>query len=594
MKLSGAQIFVECLQREGVDVIFGYPGGAVLPIYDEIFKSQAFQHVLVRHEQAALHAANGYARVSERCGVALVTSGPGATNAVTGLADSLADSIPTVCFSGQVASNLIGNDAFQEADTVGITRSATKHNFLVKDVKDLAKVIRQAFHIATTGRPGPVLVDIPKDISIDQCVFNYPDSIDIRSYKPKVDGHSKAIKKALDTILAGQQPIFYAGGGVCSAGAAQELTQLTNLLNIPVTNTLMGLGGIACDNPHYLGMLGMHGTYEANHAIMAADVIVAIGARFDDRVTGKLDTFGVKAKIIHIDIDPSCISKNVVANQPIVGDIRNILQKMLQILAKNTSESLSVENRKRTSWWQQINNWRAVRCLDITQQPESELLPQYVIQRLHALTNGDAIIATDVGQHQMWSAQYYGFKKPNHWLTSGGLGTMGYGLPAACGAQMYVKQSNSDTQVFVITGDGSIQMNIQELSTAIQHDLPIKIVLLNNGYLGMVRQWQEMFYDKRYSHSYMDSLPDFVKLAEAYGGVGMRITKPVDVDAAIKKSMQVTDKFVFLEFIVHGQENVYPMVPSNAPLTDMKLSPEATARANAINSTSSTNNGGLS
>jgi len=565
MKLTGAEIFVECLKREGVDIIFGYPGGAVLPIYDEIFKKNYFRHILVRHEQAALHAANGYARISGKCGVALVTSGPGATNAVTGLADSLADSIPTVCFSGQVPTHLIGNDAFQEADTVGITRSATKHNFLVKHVEDLALTIRQAFHIATTGRPGPVLVDIPKDVGIASCEFRYPETVDMRSYKPVSKGHHGQIKRAIKMMLEARRPIFYTGGGINNArGSAELLTELARQLDFPVTNTLMGLGGVPYDDKHFLGMLGMHGTYEANMTVSHCDLLIAIGARFDDRVTGRIEAFAPEARIIHVDVDPSSISKNVHAHLPIVGDVKIVLGQMLEALAaanaKPGAEALKI-------WWHQIEEWRARDCLHFDQNMNGSIKPQFVISKLHALTKGDAIITTEVGQHQMWAAQYYGFKKPHRWVTSGGLGTMGFGFPAAIGAQI----AEPDATVIDIAGDASIQMSIQELSTAKQHKLPVIIAIMNNSYMGMVRQWQEMFYESRYSHSYCDSLPDFVKLAEAYGGKGFRVEKPQDVEAVIKQALANRETFTVIDFVITREENVYPMVPAGAALNEMVL-----------------------
>ncbi len=565
MKLTGAEIFVECLKREGVDIVFGYPGGAVLPIYDEIFKKNYFRHILVRHEQAALHAANGYARVSGKCGVALVTSGPGATNAVTGLADSYMDSIPTVCFSGQVPTHMIGNDAFQEADTVGITRSVTKHNFLVKHVEDMALTIRQAFHIATTGRPGPVLVDIPKDVGIASCEFHYPETVNMRSYKPVTQGHHGQIKRALKMMLASRRPIFYTGGGINSArGSAKLLTELARELDFPVTQTLMGLGGVPCDDKHFLGMLGMHGTYEANMAVSHCDLLIAIGARFDDRVTGKIEAFAPEAKIIHVDVDPSSISKNVHAHLPVVGDVKVVLGQMLDALkaanSKPDAKALKV-------WWHQVEEWRARDCLHFDQNMDGSIKPQFVISKLYELTKGDAIITTEVGQHQMWAAQYYGFKKPHRWVTSGGLGTMGFGLPAAIGAQI----AEPKATVIDIAGDASIQMSIQELSTAMQHKLPVIVAIINNSYMGMVRQWQEMFYESRYSHSYCDSLPDFVKLAEAYGGKGFRAEKPGDVETVIKQALANRDAFTVIDFVVTKEENVYPMVPAGAGLSEMVL-----------------------
>jgi len=567
MKLSGAEILVECLKREGVDTIFGYPGGAVLQIYDAIFKQDHFKHYLVRHEQGALHAASGYARASGRCGVALVTSGPGATNAVTGLADALADSTPIVCFSGQVPSSLIGNDAFQEADVVGITRSATKHNFLVKHAEDLALVIRQAFHIATTGRPGPVLVDIPKDISINICEFEWPEAVNMRSYQPVTSGHPGQIKKAVRKMLSAQRPVIYSGGGIMNAaGSAALLRELSHTLNAPVTNTLMGLGGIPYDDTHFLGMLGMHGTYEANMAVSHCDLLVAIGARFDDRVTGKIEAFAPDATIIHVDVDPSSISKNVHAHLPIVGDVKVVLTQLLEEIARKNGQP---DEAALALWWEQIEEWRAVDSLQFEQPDDGPIMPQSVIRKTHALTDGDAIVVTDVGQHQMWAAQHYGFRKANRFLTSGGLGTMGYGLPAGIGAQIAMP----DERVVVFTGDASIQMCIQELATLYQYKLPVVIIILNNAYMGMVRQWQEMFYESRYSHSYFDALPDFVKLAEAFGGIGMRVDKVAELDATLKAAFEVDgESFVLVDVAVSREENVYPMVPAGAALNEMVLS----------------------
>jgi len=566
MKLTGAEIFVECLKREGVDTIFGYPGGAVLPIYDAIFKQRHFKHILVRHEQAALHAANGYARVAGKCGVALVTSGPGATNAVTGLADSNIDSIPTVCFSGQVFSSLIGNDAFQEADIVGITRSATKHNFLVKRVEDLALTIRQAFHIAQTGRPGAVLVDIPKDVSNNSCEFVWPESVDMRSYKPMVKGHPGQIRKAASALLKAKRPVIYTGGGVISSEhGAERLVELTDRLNFPVTNTLMGLGAIPYDHECFLGMLGMHGTYEANMAMHHSDLILAIGARFDDRVTGKLEAFAPDAKIIHIDVDPASISKNITANIPIVGDVGVVLTQLLAELERRDGD---VDKAALDVWWHQVNEWRSRQCLAFKQDPNAPIKPQTVIHKVHEITHGEAIVATDVGQHQMWTAQHFGFKRPRRWLTSGGLGTMGYGLPAGIGAQI----AKPDERVVVFTGDASVQMCIQELSTARQYKLPVIIIILNNAFMGMVRQWQELFYESRYSHSYFDSLPDFVQLAEAYGGVGLRVSDPAKLDDVLKEAFAVDgERFVLLDVAVAKEENVLPMVPAGAALNEMVL-----------------------
>jgi len=567
MKLSGAEILVECLKREGVDTIFGYPGGAVLQIYDAIFQQDHFKHYLVRHEQGALHAASGYARASGKCGVALVTSGPGATNAVTGLADALADSTPIVCFSGQVPSGLIGNDAFQEADVVGITRSATKHNFLVKRTEDLALIVRQAFHIATTGRPGPVLVDIPKDISINICEFEWPESVNMRSYQPVTSGHPGQIKKAVRKMLAAQRPVLYSGGGIMNAaGSASLLRELSHTLNAPVTNTLMGLGGIPYDDTHFLGMLGMHGTYEANMAVSHCDLLVAIGSRFDDRVTGKIEAFAPDATVIHIDVDPSSISKNIHAHLPIVGDVKVVLTQLLEEIARKNGQPNEVALKL---WWEQIEEWRAVDSLHFEQPEDGPIMPQAVIRKAHALTEGDAIVVTDVGQHQMWTAQHYGFRKANRFLTSGGLGTMGYGLPAGLGAQIAMP----DDRVVVFTGDASIQMCIQELATMYQYKLPVVIIILNNAYMGMVRQWQEMFYESRYSNSYFDALPDFVKLAEAFGGVGMRVDKVSELDATLDAAFAVDgESFVLVDVAVSREENVYPMVPAGAALNEMVLS----------------------
>jgi acetolactate synthase-1/2/3 large subunit len=561
VKLTGAEIVVRCLQEEGVDTVFGYPGGAVLHIYDAFFKQDRVRHVLVRHEQGAIHAAEGYAQATGKVGVGLVTSGPGATNAVTGLATAHMDSVPMVVITGQVPTAMIGNDAFQEADTVGITRPCTKHNFLVKDVSELAETIKKAFYIAASGRPGPVVVDIPKDVSADECEFEYPTDVHMRSYNPTIKGHTGQIKKAVELMKGAERPMVYTGGGVVLGDAAEELTQLVRKFNFPITNTLMGLGGYPGDDPQFVGMLGMHGTYEANMAITHCDVLVAIGARFDDRVTGKIERFAPHAKIIHVDIDPASISKNVEVDVPIVGHVQSVLEEMNQAADKiGTGDPARVE-----PWWAQIEEWRGRDCLRYDR--DSGLIkPQFVLEKLYEVTEGNAIITSDVGQHQMWAAQFYHFKRPRQWLNSGGLGTMGYGLPAALGAQM----AYPDAAVACITGEGSIQMNIQELSTAKQYRLPVKVVNLNNGYLGMVRQWQELFYESRYAESYVDALPDFVALAESYGHVGLRTDKPGDVEGLLREAMK-TDRLVFMDFVTDPEENVYPMVPAGAGLDEMVL-----------------------
>ena len=561
VKLTGADIVVQCLQEEGVDTVFGYPGGAVLHIYDALFKQDRVRHVLVRHEQGAIHAAEGYSQATGKVGVGLVTSGPGATNAVTGLATAHMDSVPMVVITGQVPTAQIGNDAFQEADTVGITRPCTKHNFLVKDVSELAETIKKAFHIAASGRPGPVVVDVPKDVSAAECEFSYPSEVHLRSYNPTIKGHTGQIKKAVELMRGAERPMVYTGGGVVLGDAAEELTQLVRKLNFPVTNTLMGLGGYPGDDPQFVGMLGMHGTYEANMAITHCDVLVAIGARFDDRVTGKIERFAPHAKIIHVDIDPASISKNVEVDVPIVGHVQSVLEEMNQLADKlGAGEPARLE-----PWWAQIEEWRSRDCLRYDR--DSGLIkPQFVLEKLYEVTEGNAIITSDVGQHQMWAAQFYHFKRPRQWLNSGGLGTMGYGLPAALGAQM----AYPDAAVACVTGEGSIQMNIQELSTAKQYRLPVKVVNLNNGYLGMVRQWQELFYESRYAESYVDALPDFVALAESYGHVGLRTDKPGDVEGLLREAM-TTDRLVFMDFVTDPEENVYPMVPAGAGLDEMVL-----------------------
>ena len=565
MELNGSQIFVQCLKEEGVEFVFGYPGGAVLHIYDAIFQQEEVKHILVRHEQAATHAADGYARSTGKPGVCLVTSGPGATNAVTGIATAYMDSIPLVVFTGQVPTHLIGNDAFQEVDTIGITRPCVKHNFLVKDVRDLALTIKKAFYVATTGRPGPVVVDIPKDVTDPnvRIPFVYPKSISMRSYNPTVKGNMRQVKKAVDLMLDARRPMIYTGGGVVLNNAAPQLTKLVEKLNYPCTNTLMGLGGFPASRRQFVGMLGMHGTYEANMAMHDCDVLIAIGARFDDRVTGNIEKFCPTARIVHIDIDPASISKNVKVDVPIVGPVGPVLDDMLKVLDESKREP---DAEAITAWWEKIDGWREKDCLSYDTQ--SKLIkPQMVVDKLYEVTHGDAFVTSDVGQHQMWAAQYYRFDLPRRWINSGGLGTMGFGLPAAMGVQF----AYPDATVACVTGEGSIQMCIQELSTCKQYGLPIKIINLNNRYLGMVRQWQEFFYQGRYSMSYMDALPDFVALAEAYGHVGMRIEQPGDVEAALKEAMALKDRLVFMDFITDQTENVYPMIPAGGGLNEMIL-----------------------
>ena len=566
-EMIGAEMLVQALHKEGVEYVWGYPGGSVLFIYDEIFKQDKFEHILVRHEQAAVHAADGYARATGKVGVALVTSGPGVTNAVTGIATAYTDSIPMVVISGNVPTYAIGEDAFQEADTVGITRPVVKHNFLVKDVKDLPLVIKKAFHIAQTGRPGPVLIDIPKDVSAAKGPFVYPETLEMRSYNPVVKGHSGQIRKAVSLLQEAERPFIYTGGGVILADAAPELKEFADLLGYPVTNTLMGLGGFPGTSPQFVGMLGMHGTYEANMAMQHSDVLIAVGARFDDRVIGNTTHFASHPrKIIHIDIDPSVISKRVKVDVPIVGNLKEVLQEMTaQLKAAGPRKN----DAKLAAWWAQINEWRKKDCLKYDEASQI-VKPQYVVQKLWELTGGDAFITSDVGQHQMWAAQFYKFDKPRRWINSGGLGTMGVGLPYAMG----IKKAFPDQDVFAITGEGSIQMCIQELSTCKQYNTPVKIVSLNNRYLGMVRQWQELTYNKRYSSSYMDSLPDFVKLAEAFGHVGMRIEKKSDVEGALKEAIRLKDRTVFMDFQTDPEENVWPMVQAGKGITEMLLGSE--------------------
>ncbi len=565
MELSGGQIVVQCLKDEGVEYLFGYPGGAVLHLYDAIFHQTAVKHILVRHEQGATHAADAYARATGKPGVVLVTSGPGATNAVTGIATAYMDSIPMVVISGQVPCAVIGSDAFQEVDMVGITRPCVKHNFLVKDVNDIAETMKKAFYVATTGRPGPVVVDIPKDITDPniKVPYKYPKKIKMRSYCPATKGHPGQIKKAVDLILNAQRPMIYSGGGVVLGNASAELTELTRMLNFPITNTLMGLGAYPATDKQFVGMLGMHGTYEANLGMHESDVILAIGVRFDDRVTGKLAEFCPHATIIHIDIDPASISKTVKVDVPIVGDVKIVLNQMLDVLKEHKKKP---SKKALEAWWSRIDQWREANCLEFDR--DSELIkPQAVIEQLYEVTKGNAYITSDVGQHQMFAAQFYHFDKPRRWINSGGLGTMGFGLPAAIG----VKLAFPDADVACITGEASIQMCIQELSTALQYKTPVKIINLNNRYMGMVRQWQEFSYESRYSHSYMDTIPDFVTLAEAYGHVGIRVEKPEDVRPALEKAFAMKDRTVFIDFITDRTENVYPMIESGKGHQEMTL-----------------------
>lgn len=568
MQISGAEILVRSLQEEGVEFVFGYPGGAVLEIYDAIFRQQQFKHVLVRHEQAAVHAADAYSRSSNKVGVALVTSGPGATNAVTGIATAYMDSIPMVVISGQVPTPAIGMDAFQEVDMVGITRPCVKHNFLVKDINELAATIKKAFYIASSGRPGPVVVDIPKDVTQRLAEFHYPESVSIRSYVPVTRGHPGQIKKAVNLLAEAKRPFIYVGGGAVQGNAAAEVTELVKMLGVPCTNTLMGLGAYPGDDRQFLGMLGMHGTYEANMAMQYCDVLIAVGARFDDRVISVPSHFlSQPKKIVHIDVDPSSIAKRVKVDVPIVGDVKHVLRDMIDLFKQS---GLQMQQQYLANWWKQVEEWRSYNSLLYT--PSTEFIkPQYVVQKLYEITGGDAIITSDVGQHQMWAAQYYPFKRPKQWLNSGGLGTMGFGLPAAIGAQL----ANPDAQVACITGEGSIQMNIQELSTAKQYHTPVKVIALNNRYLGMVRQWQEFFYGTRYSESYMDALPDFVKIAEAYGHVGIKVENPADVEPVLREAFSpaLKERLVFLDFRTDQSENVFPMIQNGKGLDQMDLPP---------------------
>jgi acetolactate synthase-1/2/3 large subunit len=568
LELNGSEILIRCLQAENVEFVWGYPGGSVLYIYDALYKQESIQHVLVRHEQAAVHAADGYSRATGNVGVALVTSGPGVTNAVTGIATAYMDSIPMVIITGQVPTAAIGLDAFQECDTVGITRPVVKHNFLVKDVRDLALTIKKAFHIARTGRPGPVVVDIPKDVSLNTTSFTYPETIEMRSYNPVRKGHGGQIRKAVQLLLQAKRPYIYTGGGVILGNASAELRELCDLLGYPVTHTLMGLGAVPATDPKFLGMLGMHGTYEANMTMQNCDVLLAVGARFDDRVIGNPKHFAsVERKIIHVDIDPSSISKRVKVDIPIVGDVKEVLQELiLQIReSQQRADSASIN-----AWWGQINEWRKRECLSYKRSDEV-IKPQHVVETLWELTRGtDCYVTSDVGQHQMWAAQYYRFAEPRRWINSGGLGTMGVGLPYAMG----IKLAKPESDVFCITGEGSIQMCIQELSTCQQYNTPVKVISLNNRYLGMVRQWQELIYEGRYAHSYMDALPDFVKLAEAYGHVGIKIEKPSEVEPALKEMIRLKDRTVFLDVRTDPTENVWPMVQAGKGITEMLLGSE--------------------
>jgi len=561
LKLSGAEIIIESLLQEGVDTIFGYPGGATTDIYD-VLEKRPIRHILVRHEQGAVHMADGYARASGKVGVCLVTSGPGATNTVTGIASAFMDSIPVVVFTGQVPTPLIGNDAFQEVDIVGITRPCTKHNYLVKRAEDLARVIKESFYLARAGRPGPILVDLPKDVLKEQVEFKYPKKVEMRSYRPTYGAHSGQIEKAGALVQKARRPVIYAGGGVISSQGSAELRNLAEALSIPVTTTLMGLGAFPGTHPLWLGMLGMHGTYGANMAVAHSDVLIAIGARFDDRVTGKVNLFAPEARIIHIDIDPTSIRKNVNVEVPIVGDCRDALTKLNSLVQKWTKQDWS---KVRHPWLEQIREWKEGHPL--AYQPNGgKIKPQYVVEKIYEVTRGQAIITTEVGQNQMWAAQFYHFDQPNSFITSGGLGVMGYGFPAAIGAKI----ACPDRMVFDIAGDGSIQMNIQEMATAVANNIPVKIAILNNGCLGMVRQWQELFYEKRYAQTLLKGNPDFVKLAEAYGAVGLRATKPEEVTPVIKKALSI-NRPVIMDFVVCEDECVSPMVPAGAAMTEMLL-----------------------
>jgi acetolactate synthase-1/2/3 large subunit len=570
IEINGSDILVKALQAENVKYVWGYPGGAVLHIYDALYKQETIQHVLVRHEQAAVHAADGYARATGDVGVALVTSGPGVTNAITGIATAYMDSIPMVIITGQVPTHAIGLDAFQECDTVGITRPIVKHNFLVKDVRDMVDILKKAFHIARSGRPGPVVVDIPKDVSFKKTMYaGYPDTVEMRSYNPVRKGHSGQIKKALQLLLNAKRPFIYTGGGVLMSEASAELRKLVDMLGYPCTNTLMGLGAYPASDRKFLGMLGMHGTVEANNAMQNCDVLLAVGARFDDRVIGNPKHFAQnERKIIHIDIDPSSISKRVKVDIPIVGDVKDVLTEMIGMLNETPAKP---DPKSLAAWWETIEAWRSRDCLKYDRQNTEVIKPQYVIETLWNMTkDADAYVTSDVGQHQMWAAQYYRFDQPRRWINSGGLGTMGVGIPYAMG----IKLAKPDSEVYCVTGEGSVQMCIQELSTCLQYNTPIKILSLNNRYLGMVRQWQEIEYSGRYSHSYMDALPDFVKLAEAYGHVGMLIERPQDVEPALREARKLKDRTVFMDFRTDQTENVFPMVQAGKGITEMLLGSE--------------------
>ena len=565
MILTGADIVIRCLQDEGIEYIFGYPGGAALHIYDAMYRQDKVKHVLVRHEQGATHAADGYARATGKPGVVLVTSGPGVTNTVTGIATAFMDSIPMVVITAQVPSHLIGDDAFQEVDTVGVTRPCVKHNFLVKDVNKLAETMKKAFYIASSGRPGPVVVDVPKDITARSAEYVYPETMSMRSYQPRTRGHNKQIQKGISLLVEAKRPIIYTGGGAVLADAAASLTELVNTLKYPSTSTLMGLGAIPASNPHFLGMLGMHGTYESNMAMYECDVMLAVGARFDDRVTGELSKFSPNSKIVQIDIDPSSIGKNVSVEVPIVGDCNEVLLEMNAQLKPRLQE---IDRTAIDRWWETVNRWKSKDSLAYDSS-DTVIKPQHVVQKMLEITKGEAYITSDVGQHQMWAAQYYDFEQPRKWINSGGLGTMGFGLPAAMGVQL----AFPGEVVVCITGDASIQMMLQELSTCLQYCLPIKIINLNNQYMGMVRQWQEFFYDRRYSHSYMDALPDFVALAESYGHVGMRVETPDKVDAVLSEAFSMKDRLVFVDVITDPTENVYPMIAAGKGHNEMQLKP---------------------